>query len=101
MPNKIFFEISFFVFHRKKKVRCLEEHMNSDHPAPLWNPMQTPTSWNMDPLPSPPLPPRQTPSNLTTPKKKLWTFFCAIQVCYTQVSGPVQTTCSNTLSSMH
>ncbi len=28
-------------------------------------------------------------------------FFCAIQVCYTQVSGPVQTTCSNTLSSMH
>ncbi len=28
-------------------------------------------------------------------------FFCAIQVCYTQVSGHVQTTCSNTLSSMH
>ncbi len=22
--------------------------LNSDHPAPLWNPMQTPTSWNMD-----------------------------------------------------
>ncbi len=45
--------------------------------------------------PSSPLP-LQTPPNLTTPKKKL----CAIQVCYTQVSGPVQTTCSNTLSSM-
>ncbi len=25
--------------------------LNSDHPAPLWNPMQTPTSWNMDPPP--------------------------------------------------
>ncbi len=22
--------------------------LNSDHPAPLWNPMQTPTSWNME-----------------------------------------------------
>ncbi len=33
-------------------------------------------------------------------RKKL-NFFCAIKVCYTQVSGPVQTTCSNTLSSMH
>ncbi len=41
------------------------------------------------------------PPNLTTPKKKTVNFFCAIQVCYTQVSGPVQTTCSNTLSSMH
>ncbi len=48
--------------------------------------------------PSHPPPPLQTPPNLTTPKKK--TFFCAIQVCYTQVSGPGQTTCSNTLSSM-
>ncbi len=75
--------------------------LNSDHPALLWNPMQTPTSWNMDPPPPPPPPPIQTPPNLTTPKKKLWTLFCAIQVCYTQVSGPVQTTCSNTLSSMH
>ncbi len=46
--------------------------LNSDHPAPLWNPMQTPTSWNMDHPP----PPLQTPSNLTTPKKKLWTFLC-------------------------
>ncbi len=31
--------------------------LNSDHPTPLWNPMQTPTSWNMDPPPTlPPLP---------------------------------------------
>ncbi len=72
--------------------------LNSDHPAPLWNPMQTPTSWNMDhPPPSPKHPP-----TLPHQRKKLWFFWiCAIQVCYTQVSGPVQTTCSNTLSSMH
>ncbi len=50
----------------------------------------------MDHLP----PSLQTPPNLTTPKKKLCELFCEIQVCYTQVSGPVQTTCSNTLSSM-
>ncbi len=48
--------------------------LNSDHPAPLWNPMQTPTSWNMDP-PPPPL--SKTPPNLTTPKKKTVNFFCA------------------------
>ncbi len=41
-------------------------------PPPLWNPMQTPTSWNMDHPPPPP--PSNTP-NLTTPRKKLWTFF--------------------------
>ncbi len=42
------------------------------------------------------------PPHLTTPKKNknCVNFFCAIQVCHTQVSGPVQTTCSNTLSSM-
>ncbi len=71
--------------------------LNSDHPAP---PLKTPCK----PLPPEtwdPPPPLQTPPNLTSSKKKLWTFFCAIQVCYTQVSGPVQTTCSNTLSSMH
>ncbi len=71
--------------------------LNSDHPAPLWNPMQTPYLLKHGPPPPPPL---QTPPNLTTPKKKLCELFCAIQVCYTQVSGPVQTTCSNTLSSM-
>ncbi len=51
--------------------------LNSDHPAPLWNPMQTPTSWNMD------HPHHQTPSNLTTPKKKLWTFLCNSSVLHT------------------
>ncbi len=55
--------------------------LNSDHPAPLWNPMQTPTSWNMDPSPLSPLPSplslslSKHPPSLTTPKKKLWTFF--------------------------
>ncbi len=47
--------------------------LNSNYPAPFWNPMQTPTSWNMDHL----TPPLQTPPNLTTPKKKLYeTFLC-------------------------
>ncbi len=45
-------------------------------------------------------PPPNTPQPYHT-KEKTVNFFCAIQVCYTQVSGPVQTTCSNTLSSMH
>ncbi len=70
--------------------------LNSNYPAPLWNPMQTPTSWNMDHLTL------QTPPQPYHTKEKLWTFLffvlCAIQVCYTQVSGPVQTTCSNTPS---
>ncbi len=44
----------------------------------------------------PPFPSPNTP-NLTTPKKKtVWNFFVQFKVCYTQVSGPVQTTCSNT-----
>ncbi len=34
-----------------------------------------------------------------TGKKLSNLYFCAIQVCYTQVSGPAQATCSNTLSS--
>ncbi len=57
--------------------------------------------------PCKPLPPEtwtppspKHPPTLPHQRKKL-NFFCAIQVCYTQVSGPVQTTCSNTLSSMH
>ncbi len=50
--------------------------------------------------PSPPPSPLQTPPNLTTPKKKTVWNFVQFKVCYTQVSGPVQTTCSNTLSSM-
>ncbi len=44
---------------------------------------------------------KNTPQPYHTKEKKAVNFFCAIQVCYTQVSGPVQTTCSNTLSSMH
>ncbi len=63
-------------------------------PRPPLKPHATPTSWNMDP------PPSKHPPTLPHQRKKL-NFFCAIQVCYTQVSGPVQTTCSNTLSSMH
>ncbi len=42
--------------------------LNSNHPAPLWNPIQTPyllKHW-------PSHPPLQTPPNLTTPKKKLY-----------------------------
>ncbi len=74
---------------------CESPEPKSPRP-PLKKPMQTPTSWNTDHPP----PPLQTLPNLTTPKKKLCELFCAIQVCYTQVSGPVQTTCSNTLSSM-
>ncbi len=46
--------------------------LNSNHPAPLWNPIK---------IPPPP-------------------FFEQFKVCYTQVSGPVKTTCSNTLSSI-
>ncbi len=72
--------------------------LNSDHPAPLWNPMQTPYLLKHGP-PNPP-PPPNTPQPYHT-KENTVNFFCAIQVCYTQVSGPVQTTCSNTLSSMH
>ncbi len=70
--------------------------LNSNHTAPLWNPMQTPTSWNMDHPP-----PSKHPPTLPHQRKNCMKLFCAIQVCYTQVSGPVQTTCSNTLSSMH
>ncbi len=69
--------------------------LNSNDPARLWNPMQSPTSWNMDHPP-----PSKHPPTLPHQRTKC-KLFCAIQVCYTQVSGPVQTTCSNTLSSMH
>ncbi len=57
--------------------------------------------------PLPPIPPTVSSSSypqedgmLPHHRKKLSNFdFCAIQVCYTQVSGPAQATCSNTLSS--
>ncbi len=58
-------------------------------------PYKPPTSWNMTPPPPPP-----PPKNLTASQKKLSNFFVQFKVCYTQVSGPVQTTCSNTLSSI-
>ncbi len=42
------------------------------------------------------------PPTLPHHRKELSNFyFCAIQVCYTQVSGPAQATCSNTLLYMH
>ncbi len=53
------------------------------------------------PPPTPPPSPSPTHPQPYLIKEKLWTLFCAIQVCYTEVSGPVQTTCSNSLSSMH
>ncbi len=69
--------------------------LNSNHLETPCKPLP-PETWTI----SPPL--SKHPPNLTTPKKKLLTFFLFVQfkVCYTQVSGPVQTTCSNTLSSM-
>ncbi len=69
--------------------------LNSNHPPPSETPCKPlpPETWTTPPL--------QTPPNLTTPKKKtVWNFSVQFKVCYTQVSGPVQTTCSNTLSSM-
>ncbi len=74
----------------------------------LWEPRTQITPPSSE-TPCKPLPPEtwtpppllQTPPNLTTPKKKtVWNFFVQFKVCYTQVSGPVQTTCSNTLSSI-
>ncbi len=56
--------------------------LNSDHPAPLWNPMQTPTSWNMDP------PLSKHPPNLTSSKKKLWTFFVQFKCATHRWVGP-------------
>ncbi len=41
--------------------------LNSNHPALLWNPMQTPTSWNMD---HPPPPSPNTPPTLPHQSKK-------------------------------
>ncbi len=62
-------------------------------PAPLWNPMQTPTSWNMDPPPPPPpplqtSPPKHPPPNLTSSKKKLWTFFVQFKCATHRWVGP-------------
>ncbi len=49
--------------------------LNSNHPAPLWNPMQTPTSWNMDHPP----PLSKHPPTLPHQRKNCMKLFCAIQ----------------------
>ncbi len=46
--------------------------LNSNHPAPLWNPMQSPTSWNMD---HPPPPLSKHPPTLPHQRTKCKTFF--------------------------
>ncbi len=76
---------------------CESPELRSPHP--LLKPHATPYLLKHGPPPPPSKHP--PPPNLTSSKKNTVNFFCAIQVCYTQVSGPVQTTCSNTLSSMH
>ncbi len=60
-------------------------------------PYKPPTSWNMDHI----TPPPPQPYHIT--EKKLSKCFVqfTFKVCYTQVSGTVQITCSNTLSSIH
>ncbi len=73
----------------------------------LWEPLTQitppPSETPCKPLPPETWTPPPSPNTLQTyhTKEKTMNFFCAIQVCYTQVSGPVQTTCSSTLSSMH
>ncbi len=95
-----------------------EDGTGASEPAPpdcstafsprLWEPWTQITPPSSE-TPCKPLPPETwtTPAPLskhlpTLPhqRKNCMKLFCAIQVCYTQVSGPVQTTCSNTLSSM-
>ncbi len=75
------------------------------HPS-LPQSLPAPTIRNMVPEHQSPL--RQTAQQLFTPGCEIpelksprpWEFFMQFEVCYTQVSGPVQTTCSNTLSSI-
>ncbi len=74
----------------------------------LWEPWTqiTPPSSETPCKPLPPetwTPPSEHPPTLPHQRKKncMKLFFVQFKVCYTQVSGPVQTTCSNTLSSMH
>ncbi len=66
-------------------------------PPPSENPCKPlpPETWTISPPLSkhPPTLPHQR-------KKTVWNFFVQFKVCYTQVSGPIQTTWSNTLSSM-
>ncbi len=54
--------------------------LNSDHPAPpLWNPMQTPASWNMDPPPTPSLSKHTPPTTLPHQRKNCELFFFFVQ----------------------
>ncbi len=79
---------------------CESPELRSPRPPlkPHANPLP-PETWT---IPPPPPPPHLSKHPPTLPhQRKNCELFCAIQVCYTQVSGPVQTTCSNTLSSMH
>ncbi len=72
---------------------CESPELNSPRPLSETR-YKPPTSWNMDHLtPTPPQP-------YHIAEKNCQTFFVQFQVCYTQVSGPVQATCSNTLSSI-
>ncbi len=53
--------------------------LNSDHPTPLWNPMQTPYLLKHGPPP---------PPNLTSSKKILWTFFVQFKCATHRWVGP-------------
>ncbi len=97
-------------YHQEDRTGALEPappDCSTAFPPRLWKPWtqltpplfetphKPPTSWNMDHLTQPPPPPQSyhiTEKNCQT--------FLFLKVCYTQVSGPVQTTCSNTLSSI-
>ncbi len=73
--------------------------LNSDHPAPLWNPHADPYPPEHGPPPPPPPPPPTSP-NLTTPKKKTVWLFVQFKCATHRWVGLLQTTCSNTLFSM-
>ncbi len=82
---------------------CESPELRSPRPPlkPHANPLP-PETWTANPYLQKHGPPPNPPTNPPTSqpyhtKENTELFFCAIQVCYTQVSGPVQTTCSNTL----
>ncbi len=71
--------------------------LKSPHPSlkTQTNPLP-PERWTITPPPPPP----NTPQPYHIIEKTVWKCFVQFEVCYTQVSGPVQTTCRNTLSSI-
>ncbi len=75
--------------------------LNSNPPAPLWNPIQTPYLLKHGPSHHPPPTPQTTPNPTTSQKKTVWDSSMQFEMCYTQVSRTVQTTYSNTISSIH